>query len=73
MSGSIDMNVLRALRNAAGHGVWVSLDEIGQAAGVPTKSVGSSIRRLRRDGFVINHVRRFGRVREYSLRKEVAR
>jgi hypothetical protein len=73
---SVDMQVLRALRNAAAHAVWSTPAEIGAAVNVerplPATSVTSAIRRLRTQGFVINHVKRSGRIREYSLRRDSA-
>jgi predicted ABC-type ATPase len=68
------MQVLRALRIASAHDVWQTPAEIGQSVNVETplapKSVTSAIRRLRTQGFVINHKKRTGRTREYSVRYE---
>jgi hypothetical protein len=71
------MQVLRALRNAAMHDVWLSPSEIADGISVATNgpamkvnSITSAIRRLRTQGFVINHVKRLGRIREYALRKD---
>jgi CDC6, C terminal. len=72
---SVDMQVLRALRIAAAHDVWSTPNEIaqavaGQSVEAPMKdtSITSAIRRLRTQGFIINHKKRNGRTREYSVR-----
>lgn len=74
---SVDMLVLRALRCAAAHDLWQTPAELGVSANqnspLPALSVTSAIRRLRGKGFIINHVRRVGRTREYSLRKDITR
>ena len=71
---SIDMQVLRVLRNAAAYDVWQTPAEIGQSVSLdnplPVRSVTSAIRRLRTQGFVINHTKRSGRIRQYNLRRD---
>jgi DNA-binding PadR family transcriptional regulator len=73
------MQVLRALRNAAAYDLWLTPYEIGQGIAMQTveaapknNSVTSAIRRLRTEGFIINHTKRHGRIRQYSLRRDQA-
>ncbi len=73
-SGSIDMKVLKVLRTGLAYNMWLTPREISESVSgpiLPNDSITSSIRRLRTQGFVINHTRRTGRIRQYSLRKDI--
>jgi RIO-like serine/threonine protein kinase len=56
-SGSYNMRVLRVLLKAERDDEWLTPRDIAVRAGIPIHAVGSRVRELRTDGFVIHRTR----------------
>jgi biotin operon repressor len=68
-SGSHLMKVLRVLLQAERNGAeWLTTEEIGTRAGIPTGAVGSRLRDLRTEGFNIKRSKRAGTIRTWEYR-----